>query len=151
MGGKIRLKLTGMSTELTESAEKRLEEIEDNILEPVCDNGRNLSWYEDMGFSQNKIPKELIERQKDFELGVEFKDEDYEEVYSDVSLYEDEIVFKVTDINKTTLYIRGGFTISVLETCEEIDDMVDYIKMNWFFKAVQKILAKLKINNKKLA
>jgi hypothetical protein len=131
---RIRLQLTGLREILTESAEKKLEETENNILEPVCDNGYNLAWYEDMGIKQDKIPKELIERQKNFELGVELKDEDYKEVYSDVSIYEDEIVFKITDFEKTTLYVRGGFIISVLESCDKIDARVDYIRMNWFLK-----------------
>jgi hypothetical protein len=132
MGNKrIRLHLTGIVEALTESAEKKLETSEENILEPVCDNGYNLAWYEDMGIKQDRIPKELIERQKEYELGVELKDEDYEEVYSDVSIYEDEIVFKITDENKTTLFVKGGYTISVLESCFEIDGMIDYLRMNW--------------------
>jgi Protein of unknown function (DUF2384) len=155
---RIRLQLTGFGEELTESAEKKLKETEDNILEPVCDNGHNLSWYEDMGIKQDKIPKELIERQKDFELGVELKDEDYEEVYSDVSIYEDEIVFKVTNSQKTILYVRGGYTVSVLESCDEIDTMVDYLRMNWFLKQwyifltffAKKIVKQKKMNRKAL-
>jgi len=129
---RIRLRLTGIGETLTETAEKRLEASEDNILLPVCDNGRTMEDYETLGFPQDKIPKELIQRQKDYELGIELKDEDYDKVYSDVSLYEDQILFKVTDEYNTTLFIKGGFTISVLETCEEIDYIVDYLSLNWF-------------------
>jgi len=129
---RIRLRLTGIGETLTETAEKRLEASEDNILLPTCDNGRTMEDYETLGFPQDKIPKELIQRQKDYELGIELKDEDYEEVYSDVSIYEDEIIFKVTDEDKTTLFVKGGYTINVLETCEEIDYIVDFLRLNWF-------------------
>lgn len=128
---RIRLRLTGIGEALTKSAEKKLEEAEDNILEPTCENGKNLSWYEDMAI---KPPKDLVDKLKEFESGVKLEDDDYEEVYSDVSLYEDEILFKVTTEDKTTLFIKGGFTIDVLESCEEIDLYVDFHNLSWFEK-----------------
>lgn len=128
---RIRLRLTGIGETLTESAEKKLEEAEDNILEPTCENGKSLSWYEDMAI---KPPKDLVDKLKEFESGVKLEDDDYEEVYSDVSLYEDEILFKVTTEDKTTLFIKGGFTINVLESCEEIDLYVDFHNLSWIDK-----------------
>ena len=128
---RIRLRLTGIGETLTESAEKKLEAAEDNILEPTCENGKNLSWYEDMAI---KPPKDLVDKLKEFESGVKLEDDDYEEVYSDVSLYEDEILFKVTTEDKTTLFIKGGFTIDVLESCEEIDLYVDFQRLSWIDK-----------------
>ena len=131
---RIRLKLTGSGEALTKSAEKKLEAAEDNILEPTCEDGRTLQEYIDLGFPQEKIPQDLKDRHKQFESGVKLEDDDYEEVYSDVSLYEDEILFKVTTEDKTTLFIKGGFTIDVLESCEEIDLYVDFHNLSWFEK-----------------
>jgi hypothetical protein len=128
---RIRLNLTGIGETLTESAEKKLEAAEDNILEPTCEDGKSLSWYEDMAI---KPPKDLVDKLKEFESGVKLEDEDYEEVYSNVSVYEDEILFKVTTEDKTTLFIKGGFTIDVLESCEEIDLYVDFHNLSWFEK-----------------
>lgn len=51
-----------------------------------------------------------------------------------MSLYEDEILFKVTTEDKTTLFIKGGFTIDVLESCEEIDLYVDFQRLSWIEK-----------------
>lgn len=127
MANRIRLRLTGISKKLTEEAEKRLDESQESILEPVCDSGHSLEYYETIGFPQHKIPKELIERQKDFELGIELNDEDYEEVISQVVLYEDEISLITEDVenNNTILYLRNLIKLSVKEKPFEIDELIE--------------------------
>lgn len=135
---RLRLCLTGVAEKLTDEAEKKLDDSEDNILEPVCDNGHTLEYYEDIGFPQDKIPKELIKRQKDFDLGIELGDEDYVEVLSEVVVYEDEIANIIQDVETETslIFLKNLLTIRVLETPFEIDDMIDYLRMSWFEKNI---------------
>ncbi len=133
---RIRLHLTGVAEVITESAEKKLEKAEENILQPTCDNGRTMEDYENLNFPQDKIPKELIERQKEYELGVKLEDEDFEEEYSDISIFDDEILFKVTDVNGTVLFVKGGYTLQVLETVDEIDSYIEYQNLSWIEKLI---------------
>lgn len=128
MVNRLRLQLTGFSKVLTEEAEKRLEASEESILEPVCDNGHTLEYYESMGFAQHKIPKELIERQKDFELGIEIdEDNDYEDLLSEVVIYEDEISVIIEDaqMEVTIIYLRNLMKITVREKPFEINLMIE--------------------------
>lgn len=134
MKNRLRLCLTGVGERLTDEAEKKLDDSEDNISEPVCDAGRTVEDYISMGFPQDKIPKELIQRQKDFELGIELGDEDYVEVLSEVIVYEDEITNITQDVETETslIFLRNLITVRVLETPFEIDSMIDYLRMSWF-------------------
>ena len=134
MGNRLRLCLTGVGEKLTDEAEKKLDDSEDNILEPVCDAGRTVEDYVNMGFPQDKIPKELIKRQKDFELGIELGDEDYVEVLSEVIVYEDEITNITQDVETETslIFLKNLLTIRVLETPFEIDSIINYLRMSWF-------------------
>ena len=125
---RIKLHLTGVASVITEAAEKRLEKEEDYQI-PTCDNGKNADWYDDMSIP---LPESLVKKIKQQERGVELKDEDFEEQYSDISIYEDEIVFKMTDSKGTTIFVRGGYTLEVLETVDEIDDYIHYLSLNSF-------------------
>ncbi len=133
---RLRLSLTGVAEILTEEAESKLEASEDGVLAPTCDNGRTLEDYENLGFPQNKIPKELIERTKEFEQGVELNDDDYEEIESDVVIYEEEIVMMVENVleGTTSIFLKNGLNIRVAESPFEIDSYIDYLRMSWFEK-----------------
>lgn len=127
---RIKLHLTGVSSVITEAAEKRLE-TSDNYQIPTCDNGKNAEFYDSIGIP---LPDSLVKKIKQQEKGVELKDEDFEEQYSNISLYEDEIVFKVTDSEGTTIFVKGGYTLEVLETVDEIDEYIDFESRNWMDK-----------------
>lgn len=132
---RIKLHLTGVGETLTQAAEKKLDVAEENILQPTCDNGRTMEDYENLNFPQDKIPKELIQRQKEYESGVRLEDEDFEPVYSDVSLYESDILLMVEDEDLTTIFLRdSGIKLTVLETVEEIDDYISYLSLSSFQK-----------------
>ena len=144
---RIRLNLTGIGEILTESAEKRLEQAEENILEPTCDNGKTLSWYEDMGI---KPPKDLQDKIKEFEQGVKLEDDDFEEITSEVIVYEDQIKLIVEDslTKTTTIFLKDGLTVRVLESALEIDSYLDYIQMSWIEKKISVLLSFFRQKNK---
>lgn len=127
---KVKLRLTGCGTVLTQAAEKKIEEKEDYQI-PKCNNGRTVQFYDDLGMD---IPPELEEKLKQQDKGVKLEEEDFEEVYSDVSIYNTDILFKVTDEEVTTIFVKGGYTIQVLETCDEIDHYEEFMSRNWFEK-----------------
>lgn len=126
---KIKLSLTGCGSVLTEAAEKKLETQEDYQI-PTCDNGKNADWYDDMNIP---LPDSLVKKIKQQETGVELKDEDFEEVYSDVSLYESDILLMIEDEDLTTIFLRNSdIRLTVLETVEDIDDYISYLSLNSF-------------------
>ena len=127
---RIKLHLTGVASVITEAAEKRLE-TNDNYQIPTCKNGLTEEQYRDLGV---KLPEDLVEKIKQQEEGLPLEDEDFEEQYSHISLYEDEIVFKVTDSEGTTIFVKGGYTLEVLETVDEIDEYIDFESRNWLEK-----------------
>lgn len=131
---RIRLSLTGVAEVVTEAAEKKLEK-ENSV--PRCDAGHTREFYEDLNVPEHKLPKELLEREK----GVELEDEDFEQVTSDIVVYESEIKLMVTDDEFTTIFLQDGLTITVLETSEEIDYYLDYMERNWFEKIRDSVLA----------
>jgi hypothetical protein len=134
MKRRVKVCLTGVSEKLTDEAEKKLNNSEESILEPVCDNGHTLEYYEDIGMPQNKIPKELIERKKTFELGIQLEDDDYEEVLFEVVVYEDEVTHIAQDIETETtlIYLKNLLIIRVLEEPFEINSIINYTFLNWF-------------------
>lgn len=81
------------------------------------------------------LPTSLVEKLKQQDKWVKLEDEDFEEVYSDVYIYNTDILFKVTDEEVTTIFVKGGYTIQVLETCDEIYDYEEYMSLNSFQKA----------------
>ncbi len=128
---RIRLSLTGVAEVVTEAAEKKLGK--DNSV-PRCDSGHTREFYEDLNIPEDRIPKELIEREKSQDQEIELDDEDFEMVTSDVLLWEDQIKVMVTDAEFTTIFLQDGITIQVLETVEEIDYFLDYLQRNQFEK-----------------
>lgn len=147
MRKRLRLNLTGIGEILTESAEKKIEQAEDNVLEPTCENGKTLSWYEDMAI---KPPKDLENKIKEFEQGVKLEDEDFEEVISDVIVYEDQIKLILEDstTDTTTLFLKDGLTVRVLESALEINSYIDYIQMSWIEKKISVLLSFFRRKNK---
>lgn len=120
-----RLKLTGLGEVLTKDAQDKLDNMDDGILEPTCEYGRTVQEYIDLGFPQDKIPKNLLEKQKAFEEGIELGEEDCEMLEYPVRLYEDEIVGYVRSEEITRIFTKTGLTFSVKETVEEIDELID--------------------------
>ncbi len=129
---RIRLNLTGVGEVLKESAEKKLES---NNSVPRCDSGHTREFYEDLNIPENKIPKELLEREKNQDKEIELEDDDFEMVTSDVLIYEDQIKVMVTDADFTTVFLHDGLTLTVLETVEEIDFYLSFLERS----ALQKI------------
>lgn len=125
-----RILLTGIGSQLTESAEKKLDEKE-SYKTPTCSNGKTSEWYEDIGIP---IPKDLEQKLKEQDQGVELDDEDYEEVHSEVMVYLDQIKLMVEDDEVTTIFLEGDLRITVLETVEEIDFYLDFIERSEFAK-----------------
>lgn len=137
-----RLLLTGYGEVLKESAEKRLEKQENAV--PRCDAGHTREFYQDLDIPEDKIPQSLKDREK--ELDVE--DDDYEEVYTEIMVYLDDIKLAVTDRDLTTIFLNDDLTLTVTETVEEIDNYIDWLEMNWWdkFKADYSIfLRRIKI------
>src|SRR6187402_1122487 len=120
---RTRLYLTGIGEILTESAEKKIEQGESHKI-PTCDGGKTADWYEDMALD---IPPELEERLKVQDKGITLEDEDFEETYSQVVVYEDQIKFIVTDYTGTTVFLDGDISVTVTETADEIDEYLDYL------------------------
>lgn len=128
---KIKLHLTGVGSVLTEAAEKKLETGEDYQV-PTCKNGLTEEQYIDLGV---KLPEDLIKKIKQQEKGIELEDQDFEEVYSDVSIYAEDILLMVSDEDLTTIFLRDSdIRLTVLETVDEIDDYIDYENRNWLEK-----------------
>lgn len=126
---KIKLRLTGVGSILTEAAEKKLEASEDYQV-PKCNNGYTVEFYDDLGVN---IPPELEAKLKQQDKGVELEDQDFEEVYSDVSIYAEDILLMVEDEDLTTIFLRNSdIRLTVLETVEEIDGYIDYLSLSSF-------------------
>jgi len=126
---RIRINLTGVGNIVIDQNNRK----EDGI--PRCDNGHDRTFYEDLGLPENKIPQELKDREK--ALDDEFEDVEVEEVYSDVVVYEDQIkcvIENSDDEGYTTVFLKGGMLITVLESALEIDSYLDYVHMSWWDK-----------------
>lgn len=128
---RVKLHLTGVGETLTQAAEKKLETGEDYQV-PTCKNGLTEEQYIDLGV---KLPEDLIKKIKQQEKGVELKEEDFEDVYSDVSVYAEDILLMVSDEDLTTIFLRDSdIRLTVLETVDEIDDYISYLSLNSFQK-----------------
>lgn len=80
------------------------------------------------------LPQDLLDKLKEQDKEVEFDDDDYEAVTSEIMLYEDQIKLVVTDDEFTTIFLEDGITITVLETAEEIDYYLDFLHRSLFEK-----------------
>lgn len=118
------LKLTGVGEVLTKEAQEKLDKENTTVVfeDLTCENGKKRSWYEDMGMN---VPKDLIEKEKNFENGIELEDEDYESLETPLRIYEDEIVAYVTSEDTTLIFTRTGITFTVRETVEDIDRLIE--------------------------
>ncbi len=126
---KIKLNLTAVGSVLTEAAENKLETGEEYQV-PTCKNGLTEEQYIDLGV---KLPEDLIKKIKQQEKGIELEDQDFEEVYSDVSVYAEDILLMVSDEDLTTIFLRDSdIRVTVLETVEEIDSFIEYLSLNSF-------------------
>lgn len=120
------LKLTGVAETLTKEAQEKLDKVEDNevlIFEDLtCEDGRTREQYENLGI---KVPKDLIQKEKDFDKDIDLEDEDFETLEYPCRIFEDEIVGYVESEDKTTIFTRPGMTFSVKETAEQIDELIN--------------------------
>lgn len=118
------LKLTGIGEVLTKEAQEKLDNLEDVTMfeDLTCDAGRTREDYESLGM---KVPKDLIEKEKNFDKGVTLEDEDFENLEYPVRLYADEIVGYVRPEDETTIFTKTGLTFTVKETVEEIDQQIE--------------------------
>ena len=107
-----RLLLTGLGAVLTEEAKKKLEDIEEDSL--------SAEQRENLGLPALKEQEAALE------------DEDYEEVYSEVMVYVDQIQLMSGDVDATVIFLKDGITVTVTETVEEIYNYIDYLERGWF-------------------
>lgn len=107
-----KLLLTGLGAVLTEEAKKKLEEVEEDSL--------SAEQRENLGLPALK------------EQEVALEDEDYEDVYSEVMVYVDQIQLMSGDVEATVIFLKDGITVTVTETVEEIYNYIDYLERGWF-------------------
>jgi hypothetical protein len=119
------LKLTATSKVLTREAEERLNATDFD--EPKCSNGNTREYYESMGL---RIPQDLLDAEKEFD---ELEDEDFEVIRSSFRLpvtentpfFYIESDDKDTDGANTVVFVVPAYTVRVLETVEEIDELIN--------------------------
>ena len=107
-----RLLLTGLGAVLTEEAKKKLEEVEEDSL--------SAEQRENLGLPALK------------EQEVALEDEDYEDVYSEVMVYVDQIQLMSGDVDATVIFLKDGITVTVTESVDEIYSYIDYLERGWF-------------------
>lgn len=106
-----KLLLTGLGAVLTEEAKKKLEEIEEDSL--------SAEQRENLGLPALK------------EQEVALEDEDYEDVYSEVLVYVDQIQLMSGDVDATIIFLKDGITVTVTESVNEIYSYIDYLERGW--------------------
>ena len=104
-----RLLLTGLGAVLTEEAKKKLEDIEEDSL--------SAEQRENLGLPALKEQEVALE--------------DYEDVYSEVMVYVDQIQLMSGDVDATVIFLKDGITVTVTETVEEIYNYIDYLERGW--------------------
>ena len=109
-----KLLLTGLGAVLTEEAKKKLEEVEEDSL--------SAEQRESLGLPALK------------EQEVALEDEDYEDVYSEVMVYVDQIQLMSGDVDATIIFLKDGITVTVTETVDEIYSYIDYLERGWLEK-----------------
>lgn len=107
-----KLLLTGLGAVLTEEAKKKLEEVEEDSLSP--------EQRENLGLPALK------------EQEIALEDEDYEDVYSEVLVYTDQIQLISGDAEATVIFLKDGITVTVTESVDEIYSYIDYLERGWF-------------------
>lgn len=107
-----KLLLTGLGAVLTEEAKKKLEEVEEDSL--------SAEQRENLGLPALK------------EQEVALEDEDYEDVYSEVLVYTDQIQLISGDVEATVIFLKDGITVTVTESVDEIYSYIDYLERGWF-------------------
>ncbi len=132
-----RIYLTGVGEVLKKEAEKKLENL-DTESEPKCENGHTAEFYDSLGMD---LPEDLIKKLKvkKGDLDIELDNDDFEEVYSDIVIYEDDIKLFITDAEGTTVFLQEGMSVSVIETAAEIDEYLDYINRPVLVKILDSI------------
>jgi len=127
-----KLLLTGLGETLTKEAQEKLNKETQGVStieDLTCENGRTREQYENLGM---RVPDDLIEKEKNFEVGIKIEDEDYEEVYSEVLVFVDQIRLIVEDDVSTVLFLNDGLTVNVVETRDEIFSYIEYLERGWF-------------------
>ena len=105
-----RLLLTGLGAVLTEEAKKKLEDIEEDSL--------SAEQRENLGLPALKEQEVALE--------------DYEDVYSEVMVYVDQIQLMSGDVDATVIFLKDGITVTVTESVDEIYSYIDYLERGWF-------------------
>jgi len=125
MKKRIRLNLTGVGDVLIDQEKEPIDTV------PRCDNGLTMEQYEDLDIPYDKIPQELKDRKK----ALDNIEEEVEEVYSDIIVYEDQIKAVIEDDEGyTTIFLKDGLLLTVLESALDIDSYLDYVQLSWIEK-----------------
>ena len=124
-----KLLLTGLGAILTEEAKKKLEEIEEDSL--------SAEQRENLGLPALK------------EQEVALEDEDYEDVYSEVMVYVDQIQLMSGDVDATVIFLKDGITVTVTESVDEIYSYIDYLERGWLERQKDSILVAIKNENER--
>jgi len=108
---------------MTEEAEKKLEAYEqESWEEPVDNNGKNKDYYDSLGLP---APKELIEREKNIDKGIEITDEDYHWFETECSIRLSKYVMCIDDAEEgSIIYLSNGTHVSVLEDSDDVNAQI---------------------------
>ena len=141
------LSVTVVQEVLTEEAIAKLDAQEGTLFEDLtCDSGKTRENYQDLGM---KIPASLLEKEKNFGKDQDLEDEDFDILFksalfklSDFKL----VVDNEEDIFGSTIFLKGGITLTVQEQAYEIWEQIEWENRNSWVK-FKNWLWHLKTNN----
>lgn len=145
-----RLFLRSLKRELNEAAQKKLDEYRNQSdEEPTDEEGRTLSWFEDMNI---RPPKSLLDKQKQFDEGLELDlEEDYDWFEVDITINQDQFEMVEDDIEEGSIvHLKSGKYLEVIEDSGDINAQIWYNNRSTWEKIKEwYYIQKNKFNNKK--
>lgn len=136
------IKLTRLKRVLTEEAEQKLQEFEEevslrDIKPPVDDEGRTAQWYEDMNM---KVPEDLLLRTNNedyLELDLE---DDYNIIETVYYVNKNDII-EIEDVSKDDAYLGDTFltldnniTVNIKENINQV-----ILSIFWYRKIINRV------------
>jgi len=113
---------------LTEAAMKKLDDLEGTEFEDLtCDAGRTREQYLDLGMA---IPKDLLEKEKNFGKAQNLEDEDFEFTFSPGFFPLEEFKLCVGTHFGSTIFLHDGITLSVDDDPEEVEFEIEWCQRN---------------------
>lgn len=117
-----RLHLTVLRKELTEAAEKRLEELDIYDENPKDSNGKTREYYENLGLP---VSKEITDKEKLLNGGIELTDDDYDFYETECTVNLDNFAMVIDDIEEgSSLFLSDGTFVNILEDSAEVNAQI---------------------------